>query len=80
VLGKVAEAEKVEASDAEIDAEIENTLKNAAERKEELRQAFNTPQSRDSLKQILLTRKTVNRLAAIAKDEEANTEAKEEKK
>jgi trigger factor len=80
VLGKVAEAEKVEASDAEIDAEIENTLKNAAERKEELRQAFNTPQSRDSLKQILLTRKTVNRLAAIAKGEEANTEAKEEKK
>ena len=37
VLGKVAETEKIEVSEKEIDEEIEAMLKNAAEKKEELR-------------------------------------------
>ena len=82
VLGRVVEEEKVEVSDSEIDAEIENMLKNATEKKDELKEFFNTPQSRDSLKQLLLTRKTIHRLVEIAKGSNMNTEVvkKEEQK
>ena len=69
VLGKLAETEKVEVNDKEIDNEIETMLQNAAENKEELQKAFNTPPSRDSIRQILLTRKTVDRLVEITKGE-----------
>ncbi len=44
-------------------------LQNAAEKKEELQKALNTPPSRDSIRQILLTRKTVDRLVEIAQGE-----------
>ncbi len=67
VLEKVAEAEKVEASDSEIDTEIEEMIKNAAESKDELQKVLNTPQSRESIKQLLITRKTLQCLAEIAK-------------
>ncbi len=82
MLGKVAQEEKVEISDSEIDAEIENMLKSATEKKDELQEFLNTPRSRDSVKQLLITRKTINRLVEIAKDSSKNTEAakKEEPK
>ena len=82
VLGRVVEEEKVEVSDSEIDAEIENMLKGATEKKDELKEFFNTPQSRDSLKQLLITRKTIQRLVEIAKGLNMNTEVmeKEEQK
>lgn len=82
MLGKVAEEEKVEVSDSEIDAEIENMLKSATEKKDKLKEFLNTPRSRDSAKQLLITRKTINRLVEIAKDANKNTEAvkKEEPK
>jgi len=67
VLGKVAEAERIEASDSEINAEIENLTKNAAENKDELNKFLNAPQSRESVKQLLITRKTIQRLVEIAK-------------
>ena len=66
VLGKVAEAEEVEVSDKEIDEEIETMLKNATDKKDELQRALNAPPSRGSIRQILLTRKTVDRLVEIA--------------
>ena len=66
VLGKVAEAEEVEVSEKEIDEEIETMLKNATDKKDELQRALNAPQSRGSIRQILLTRKTVDRLVEIA--------------
>ncbi|RLC62300.1 MAG: hypothetical protein DRI01_07100, partial [Chloroflexi bacterium] len=69
VLEKVAEEEKIEVSDSEIDAEIEEMLKNATENKEELRKYLNTPQSKESIKQILISRKTIQRLVEIAKAE-----------
>lgn len=69
VLGKVAEAEKVEASEKEIDEEIEAMLKDATDKKDELQRALNSPQSRGSIRQILLTRKTVDRLVEIAGSE-----------
>ena len=69
VLGKVAEAEKVEASEKEIDEEIGAMLKDATDKKDELQRALNAPQSRGSIRQILLTRKTVDRLVEIAGSE-----------
>jgi len=76
VLGKVAEEEKVEVGESEIDTEIENMLKSAAENKAELKKVMNTPQSRDSIKQILMTRKTIGRLVGIAQGSKASTQRK----
>lgn len=67
VLGKIAEQEKIEVNDSEIDAEIENMIKGAAENKEELGKFLNTAQSREAIRQSLLTGKTVQRLVEIAK-------------
>ena len=82
VVGKVAEAEKIEASDAEITAEIDGMTQSAAEdKKEEFRKLLDTPRTRESIKQSLVTRKAVERLVDIAKSsEETKTEVKEEKK
>ena len=67
VLGEVAEEEKIKVNKSEIDAEIKNISKGAAgDKKGELRKLLNTPQSRRSIEQTLLTRKTIQRLVAIA--------------
>ncbi|GAI56320.1 unnamed protein product, partial [marine sediment metagenome] len=82
VLGKVAEEEKIEVGDPEIDAEIEEMGKSATENKEELQKFLNTPQSRESIKQVLVTQKTIQRLVEIAKGSNIDIEEsqKEEKK
>ena len=67
VLGKIAEEEKIEVGAPEIDAEIESMAKNATENKDELHQFLNTPPARESIRQILITRKTIQRLVEIAK-------------
>ncbi len=67
VLGKIAEQEKVKVSDSEIDAEIEGMVKNAAEKKDTLQKYLNSPSSRKSIKRLLITRKTIQRLVEIAK-------------
>lgn len=67
VLGKVAEDEEMLITDADIDAEIAEMLKDSAdERKAELRAALDTLQTRESIGQRLLSRKTVGRLTDIA--------------
>jgi len=67
VLGKIAEEEKIEVGAPEIDAEIESMAKNATENKDELHQFLNTPPARESIRQILITRKTIQKLVEIAK-------------
>jgi len=67
VLGKIAEEEKIEVTDSEIEAEIENITKGAAEKKDELQKFLNMPESRESIKQLLTTRKTIQQLVEIAK-------------
>ncbi len=81
VVGKVAEMEKIEVSDSEMDAGIDGMVMSAAEdKKEEFRKLLDTPQTRASINQSLMTRKTIERLVAIVKSpEETKTEAKEEK-
>ena len=82
VLGKVAETEKIEVNDSEVDAEIEGMTRGAVENKrDEMRKLLDTPQTRESIKQSLLTRKTIERLVAIAKSTDTiQTGEKEEKK
>ena len=71
VLGKVVGEEKIDASDAEIDAEIERMIKTGMENRgapgqDELQNLLNTPQSRQPIKQLLMTRKAMERLTEIA--------------
>jgi trigger factor len=70
VLGKIAEEEKIEVTDKEIDEEIEKMAEGSNyENKDELRNFLATPQSRYSVERILLTQKTVGCLTKIAKGE-----------
>ena len=70
VLGKMAEEEKIEVAEAEIEEEVEAIAQSAGERGEEIRRMFNSTTGRQSLKEVLLTRKTVKRLMEIASGEE----------
>jgi len=82
VMSKVAEAEKIEVAEPDIENGIDNMTRGTAEeQREEMRKLLDTPQTRESLKQSLRTRKTVERLTEIAKNiEDSNTETKEEEK
>ena len=75
VLGKVSEVEKIEVSDADIACEIEEMMKNV-ENLEETREILNTPQNRESIKNQLIARKTVQRLVEIASAENESFENK----
>jgi trigger factor len=66
VLDKVAEAEKIEVTDQEITTELEK-LAQGAENKTEMKERISSPQVRGSMEQLLTTKKTVQRLAEIAK-------------
>jgi len=76
-LGKIAEEEKLEVSDSEISAEIENMTKSATENKDELNKFLNTPQARKSIEQTLITRKTIQRLVEIANGSDINIQKTE---
>ena len=82
VLGKVAEEEKIEVEDSEIDTQIDSMTTGVADdKKDELRKLMGTPQTRRSIQQQLLTRKAIERLTDTAKSPEATgTEIKEDKK
>jgi len=71
VLGRITDEAKIEVSDAEINAEIENMTKSVDEKKKDkLREFLDAPQARESIKRTLITRKTIQRLAEIAKGSE----------
>jgi trigger factor len=82
VLSKVSGEEKIEVTESDIENGINNMTRNiAAEKKDEFRKLLDTPQTRESLKQSLKTRKTIERLADIAKNtEDTKKETKEEEK
>jgi trigger factor len=69
VLSKIAGEEKIEVTEPDIENGINNMTRNiASDKKEEFRKLLDTPQTRESLKQSLKTRKTIERLAEIAKN------------
>ncbi len=67
VLGKIAEEEKVEIADAEINAELENIAQSAGGDEDKVQELLKSPQTRSSVEQLLTTRKAIQRLAEIAK-------------
>jgi trigger factor len=81
VLSKIAGEEKIEVTESDIENGISNMTRNvAADKKEEFRKLLDTPQTRESLKQSLKTRQTIERLSEIAKNTgETKQEPKEEK-
>lgn len=60
LLLEVAKTEKIEATDADVDAEIEKLIANAGEQKERARAAYNEPQVRQSLRYRSLEEKVVD--------------------
>ena len=78
VLTKVAEEEGIEVTEEEIDGEIEAMAEGVGERGEELKKQFNSPPVRQSLKDVIVTRKTVKRLLEIASGKAESTGEKGE--
>lgn len=82
LLRQLAEAEKIEVSEADIDARLDNMILGVDEaKKADMRKLFDNPQTRTSLRQSLVARKTVERLSEIAKNTgKPGKEVKEEEK
>jgi trigger factor len=74
VLGRIAEEEKIEVSDAELSAELERLVESAAENKGEVEKRLDSPQVRSSMEQLLTARKAIQRLVEIAR---GSTDAQE---
>lgn len=79
VLDKIIETEKVEATDAEVDAKIERMTENAGEKKEAQQKLLNNLQPRERIKQMLTTEKAVRRLVEIAKGLSKKTKGSDKK-
>jgi trigger factor len=69
-LGELAESEKIEVADSEIDAEVEKMAKDADKQAEDVRKLFSLQPARDSIRQFLVGRKALDRLVEIAKSKE----------
>jgi len=78
VLGKVAEVEAISVGEEDVDAEIERLAASSGPRGDEVRKVFDSAGGRDALQRSLLTRKTVERLVAVASGEEAPPPAEAE--
>jgi len=67
VLGQVVEDEKIEVSQAEIDADAKRLVDGTTENnKDKMEKFLATPEARESMEQSLLSRKTIERLVDIA--------------
>ena len=76
VVGKISEQEQIKVDHAEIDAEIEDMIKNSSGDKEELRKVLETQRNHESIEDTLVARKTIQRLTEIAQSQkEAKKEA-----
>lgn len=81
VLGEIADKEKIKVEESDIDTEIARTVNGVAENsRAELNKLINTPRSRRSIEQTLLTRKTMQRLVEIAKGSNTSGETPEKEK
>jgi len=79
VLGKISGEEKIEVTEADIENGITNMTRSVgADKKEEFRKLLDTPRTRESLEQSLKTRKTIERLAEMAKNTTATKQETKE--
>jgi trigger factor len=69
ILSKIAEVENITADDQEITEEIEKMLQNQTQNVEEMRNFFNTEEAKNSVKQFIKTRKTIDMVKEIASGE-----------
>src|SRR5581483_8021848 len=65
-LSKVTELEGITVDPSEIDAEIDRMTQAAGQQGDRLRQMFDSPDGRDTIRRNLVTRKTLARLVEIA--------------
>ena len=77
VLSRVTEAEDIDVTESEIEAEIERLSSGAGDQQDELRRLFSSDSAKESLRRSLLTRKTLDRLVEIASGPEAEGDASE---
>jgi trigger factor len=80
VLSSVAEAEKIEVSDTDIDAEIERLITRAGDKQEEQRNYLNSPNNRTSVKNSLASQRAMQRIVEIASKPARKTRTKKEVK
>ena len=79
VLGELIDAEKIEVSEEAIDEEVDSLVSQmmgaAAQNQEAIRNLFDTPDGRSSIRSQLLTRFAIERLEAICSSPEAEESA-----
>ena len=75
VLSQLAEAEDILVAESEVEEEIDRLSSGAGDQSEEVRRLFSTENAKESLRRSLKTRRTLERLVAIAAGEEAPDEA-----
>ena len=80
-LEKIAEEEKIEVGDDEIHAELEKLAQSATgNNKDEVKKFLDSPEAHSSVEQILIRRKTIQRLAEIARGSAAMSGGKRQTK
>ncbi len=66
VIRTVAESESIEATDEDVDQEVDRLASGTGDSANEVRKLFDDPERRDSIRRVILTRKTMERLSEIA--------------
>lgn len=66
VLSKAGEAEDIQVGDRDVEQEIDRLVSGASSQQDELRGLFSSDNAKESLRRSLLTRRTLDRLVAIA--------------
>jgi len=79
VLGELAEFEKIEVAESDIDAEVDKMAQDDDKQAEDIRKLFSLPQARESIKQFLTGRKAMDRLVEIATDKKRVTKSRKGK-
>lgn len=77
-LTRLAELEGISVDPLEVDAEIEAMAASAGPQAAQLRELFSAPGAREAVERSILTRKAMDRLAAIARGDEVTPTAGEE--
>lgn len=71
VLGRLAELEGIEVTDADVDDEVKRVTASGGAQSEQLKQLFNSGSGREAVEHSLLTRKTLDRVMEIASSDDA---------
>lgn len=77
LLTQVAETEGIEATEEDVDAEIEDMADRAGDQGDQVRQLFMSQENRDSVARSIRSRRTVQRLVDIAKGAEGDAQLAE---